>query len=134
MNSISTLSRRETTTEGVPFYRSYDLKLVRDHTFALTRTLTIMHVVTPESPLYGASPAGNVDNEVELAVFVTGTDDTTHQPVFGFRSYDATDILYGARHADVLGYAPDGLLMLDLREFDNVVPTAPIEGFPYPAP
>ncbi len=128
-----TLSRVEKTREGVTFYRNYDLKLVRDRNFALTRTWTVMHTITPDSPLYGTTPEGNVENQVEINVFVQGTDDTTHQPVFGNANYESEKLVYGARHADVLAYAPDGLLTLDLRDFDTLVPTKPIDGFPYPA-
>ena len=42
------------------------------------------------------------------------------------------DILWGSRLADVLRERPDGLLELDVRKFNDVVPTKPTETFPYP--
>ena len=38
------------------------------------------------------------------------------------------------RLADVLSESPEGDVVLDLRHFDEVVPTAPVEGFPFPRP
>ena len=63
---------------------------------------------------------------------IVGTDDTSLQPVHARRRYEAKDIAWGARPADVLSELPDGRLQLDVGKFDAIVPTQPIEGFPYP--
>ena len=63
-----------------------------------------------------------------------GTDDTSLQPVHARRQYEDRDILWGARHADVLSEDDSGRLVLDIRKFHDVTPTTPIEGFPYPRP
>ena len=40
--------------------------------------------------------------------------------------------LWGARHADILRELPDGRLEVDVRKFNDVVPTTPTDVFPYP--
>ena len=63
---------------------------------------------------------------------ISGTDDTSYQPVHARHQYEHADILWGARHADILSETPEGDLVLDLRRFHDVIPTVPTESFPYP--
>jgi inward rectifier potassium channel len=128
------LIRTEKTTEGVTFYRLYDLELSRDRSPVLARSWTVMHPIDEKSPLRGASPEACRADELELAVTVVGTDDTSLQPVHGRRRYLAGDIVWGARLADVLSELPNGKLQLDVRKFDTLVPTEPTASFPYPKP
>jgi inward rectifier potassium channel len=73
-------------------------------------------------------------DEMELVVTLVGIDDTSMQPVHARKRYRDDEILWGARHADILAERPDGTLVLDIRKFHDVTPTEPIDGFPYPLP
>jgi inward rectifier potassium channel len=126
-------TRTVTTQEGVKFYRMVDLVLVRDRTPALARSWTVMHRLDEASPLRGLTPKQCDDDEIEILVSVAGTDDTSLQPVHGRRRYEARDILWGARPADVLSERADGRLQLDVRQFDVFVATKATVAFPYPA-
>jgi inward rectifier potassium channel len=128
------ITRTEKTKEGVLFYRMVDLPLVRERSLALSRSWTVMHQIDEKSPLYGMTPESCDVHEVEITASVVGTDDTSLQPVHARRRYEAKSIVWGARPADVLSERPDGLLQLDVRKFDEVVPTQPTEAFPYPKP
>ena len=77
-------------------------------------------------------PASLKAAEVELVVTVVGVDDTSLQPVHARQTYEDSEIVWGARHADILHEDPDGTLTLDLRRFHEVVPTTPTADFPYP--
>ena len=124
--------RTERTTEGVDFYRLYDVELSRDRSPVLSRSWTVMHAITETSPLFGASPDSCGENEIELTVSVVGTDDTSLQPVHARHRYEVADLVWGARLADVLTERPDGRLTLDVRKFDDIVPSDPTPSFPYP--
>jgi inward rectifier potassium channel len=126
------LMRTERLKEGTIFYRMIDLKLTRHRSPAMQRSWTVMHPIDEHSPLHGATPESAAKDEVELRVNVVGTDDTSLQPVHARRTYLDRDILWGARHADVLSEDAEGRIVLDVRKFHDVTPTAPIEGFPYP--
>jgi inward rectifier potassium channel len=126
------LMRRVHTLEGHVFYRMADLPLVRDRSVAVTRSWTVLHRVDESSPLFGATPESLATEDAELIVSLSGTDDTSYQPVHARRAYEHTDVLWGARHADVLSETPDGNLLLDVRRFDEVEPTKPTDTFPYP--
>ena len=125
-------TRTERLKEGTTFYRLVDLKLTRDRSPAMARSWTVMHPLDADSPLSGATPESLKRDEVELMVTVIGTDDTSLQPVHARRTYLDHEILWGARHADVLSEDRSGNITLDVRRFHHVVPTVPTETFPYP--
>jgi inward rectifier potassium channel len=126
--------RTERTQEGMLFYKMYDLKLVRERSPALTRSFVLMHRIEPGSPLYGETPESIKEKEVEVSVVVAGTDDTSLQPIYAGQTYTDDQIVWGARHADVLHEDPDGALVLDLAKFHTLEPTQRTDDFPYPRP
>ena len=126
------LTRTTTTAEGVLFYRLYDLQLTRDRSPELSRSWTVMHLINEQSPLYGLSPEACKKQEVKIVASVVGTDDTSLQPVHARKRYEAKDVLWGARPADILSELADGRIQLDVGKFDAVVATQPTATFPYP--
>jgi inward rectifier potassium channel len=126
------MMRTETTKEGHSYYRMYDLELARDRSPALSRSWTVLHPITSGSPLYGYTPASVKAEEVEIRVTLSGIDDTSLQPVHAQQIYRDTDIIFGARHADILSEEAGGRLVIDLRRFQEIVPTQPTPEFPYP--
>jgi inward rectifier potassium channel len=123
--------RTEHTLEGRLLYRMYELPLQRDRSPALTRSWTVTHRIVPGSPLYGLTPADMKATEVEVLASVFGTDDTSLQNVHGQRRYVDSEILWGARHVDILKDEGDHMT-LDLRKFHDTEPTQPAADFPYP--
>jgi inward rectifier potassium channel len=126
------MMRTEHLKEGTIFYRMIDLKLTRDRSPAMARSWTVLHTIDASSPLFGHTPESAAKEELEILVNLVGTDDTSLQPVHARHTYVDKDILWGARHADVLSEDAAGNLTLDIRKFDHVTPTDPIDGFPYP--
>lgn len=117
-----TMTRTEVTKEGERYYRMYDLPLVRDRTPQLTRTWTVMHPLTEWSQLKGVDAAAAAAQEIEIGVAVTGLDETSMQTVHARMLYDHTDIAWNHKFAEVLSERPDGGLVVDLNNFDKVVP------------
>jgi inward rectifier potassium channel len=128
------LVRKEVSAEGNVFYRMLDLRLSRQHALSLSRSWAVMHPIDASSPLYGKTPEAVAADETELSVMVVGLDETTMQPIHASHQYFARQILWGARHADILSEAPDGDLIMDLDKFHDTEPTAPSAPFPYPRP
>jgi inward rectifier potassium channel len=126
------LVRTEVTQEGMTLYRLQDLTLVRDTSQALQRSWMVMHTIDEKSPLFGMTPELLAKHEVELLASVTGTDDTSLQPVHARHRYVDTDVVWGARHADILSERADGMIEMDVRKFDDLVATEPTPDFPYP--
>ena len=126
------LMRTEILKEGSTFYRMIDLRLQRDRSPAMARSWTLQHPIDQQSPLFGATPESLAKAEAEILVSLVGTDDTSLQAVHARTRYLHDEIVWGARHADVLSENPDGNLVLDVRRFHELVPTVAIDGFPYP--
>jgi inward rectifier potassium channel len=124
--------RTEKTAEGGTFYRMVDLPLQRERALSLSRSWSVLHPIGPNSPLYGETPESLAAKDVELQVLVIGLDDITMQTIHGAHRYFARQIVWGARHADILSEGDDGDLVLDLRKFQDVEPTRPTADFPYP--
>lgn len=114
------LTRTEQTAEGRTYYRMYDLKLVRDHTISLSRSFTLFHTIDDTSPLSNRSEQRLREEGAELQMLVVGLDDTTMHTVHAAHIYSAEQILWNARHADILSEEKDGTLVLDLRKFHDV--------------
>jgi len=91
-----------------------------------------MHPIDGNSPLHGKTPEALAEDETELSVMVVGLDETSMQPIHASHQYFARQILWGARHADILSEAPDGDLIMDLDKFHDTEPTVASPAFPYP--
>ncbi len=126
--------RRETTTEGSTFYRMVDLRLSRDRALSLTRSWTAIHPIDEHSPFWNQTPESIDEQELEVQVLIVGLDETTMQTVHAGHRYFAHQLLWGARHVDVLVETADGNVVLDLTKFHDTEPTAPTNGFPHPRP
>ncbi len=124
--------RKQIHSEGHTFYPMTDLHLTREHALSLSRSWSVMHVIDSSSPLFGRTPATVADEESELGVMVVGLDETTMQPVHASHQYFAKQIIWGARHSDILSEAENGDLILDMDKFHDTEPTAPTPDFPYP--
>ena len=126
------ITRTEQTAETGVFYRMHDLRLTRERALSLSRSWSVLHPIGPESPLHGQTPESCAEADMELQIMVVGMDDITMQPIHAAHRYFARQILWGARHADILSESPDGNLMLDLNKFHDTVPAEPTPAFPYP--
>jgi len=126
------MTRTEHTKEGVSMYRAYDLKLERDHAPVLSRAWMILHRITAESPLYGSSPASFVKDEIEFMVTLNGADETSGQTLHARKTYHDHEVRWGARYADMLSERPDGVFVVDMACFDQIIATEPRPSFPYP--
>jgi inward rectifier potassium channel len=112
--------RDETTSEGQQFRRFYDLPLVRSRSPAFAMTWTIMHTIDADSPLHGMTPEALRHCAANLAVTITGLDETIAQTVHARREYKASEILVGHRFVDLLSTGPDGDAQVDLRKIHDV--------------
>lgn len=110
----------ERLDEGGIFYRSIDLVLARERAPILSRTWTILHPITEKSPLFGLSLDELKKRELELMITVSGTDETTIQPVLARHRYLIGDLHFNARLADTLREIEGGKLELNLHRFDDI--------------
>jgi inward rectifier potassium channel len=125
------LTRTSKTSEGVSFYRTEDLKLVRERAHALSRSWTLLHRIEGTSPLVGLGPEQFAQSEAEIIVAMSGTDETALQPIHARYTWESPQVVWGARLTDILSEEGD-VMTLDLRGFHSLTETEPTEAFPFP--
>ncbi|MCG3172828.1 MAG: Inward rectifier potassium channel Kirbac3.1 [Myxococcota bacterium] len=116
--------RNETTLEGESFRRIHDLKLVRNSSPVFSLTWTVMHPITEESPLHGATPEDLRRSNAEIIAVVTGVDDTFAQSIHSRHGYTADEIRWGYRFADMLQTGADGRRVLEYAKFHLIEPVS----------
>lgn len=116
------LARQEFTAEGEEVRRFHDLALSRNRNAIFAYSWTAIHPIRPDSPLFGATPESIAAADADLTVSLTGIDETFAQTIYARYSYNAEDIVWGARLADITTHTPEGDFALDMTKFDEVVP------------
>ena len=128
-----TLLRDEATLEGERVRKIHDLSLVRSQSPAFALTWMVLHPIARDSPLYGATAASLLKQEVEIVVTLIGIDETLSQTVHARHSYAADEILFNARFADVFSVLPSGGRTLDLSKFHHTLPLVETKSIDQPA-
>ncbi|HVC45223.1 MAG TPA: ion channel [Candidatus Binataceae bacterium] len=118
-------ARQEVTAEGEDIRRFHDLTLARYRNAIFAYSWTAIHPIQPGSPFYGADLAALTASRAEVIVSLTGTDETFAQTIYARHSYDAADIVWGAKFVDILTRTPTGEVVFDYSHFDEVEPVAP---------
>jgi inward rectifier potassium channel len=116
------LMRDEQTHEGETVYRIHDLTLVRDRSPGLMLTWTIMHPLTPDSPLHGTTATDLIESHAQLRISLTGVDETVAYTVTTRHNYGAEQILFDHRLKDIIYLAPDGDRYFNHQDFHEVLP------------
>ena len=117
-----TLLRAERSPEGMPMWRQRDLKLVRGQSSFFGLSWTLFHVIDESSPLWGETPESLVAKDAEIVVLLAGVDEVLSQTVYARHTYDAKDVRWGYRFADILEAATDERLVVDLTRFHEIEP------------
>ncbi len=128
-----TVLKPEMSAEGERMRRLHDIKLVRGDTPLFTLTFQGMHVIDDQSPLHGVTPELLRAGEMRFIVTVTGLDATFATTIHGRHIYQADEVVWNARFADVLSNRPDGRLQLDYGKFHEIVP-APVRWVAFAGP
>lgn len=114
------LARAEVTVEGEDVWRFYDLELKRYRNATFRHSWTVVHPIRPGSPLYAASAESLAAAFAEIVVSMTGIDGVLVQTVYARHTYDASDVVWGARLTDVMIKLSQGDFAIDYGKFDGV--------------
>ncbi|HZS41860.1 MAG TPA: ion channel [Polyangia bacterium] len=115
--------RNEVTVEGERIRRIYDLKLARGRTAVFTLSWTAYHPITPDSPLFGATPETLQASETAIVASFTGIDDTFSQTVHARHTYTYDEIVWSGKFADIMKRTDAGERIIDYSKFHDVVPS-----------
>ncbi len=110
------------TKEGTVMRRFVDLKLERNHVTTWLLTWTLTHRVDETSPLWGLSRDDLLAQEAEIILAVTGTDETLAQSVIAYHCYEAEQIMWDRRFADIFARTPEGRFSMNCGHLSETLP------------
>jgi inward rectifier potassium channel len=109
---------QEVTLEGKRIRRIYDLELVRSDQPMFFLTWTIMHAITPSSPLYHLTAADMAAKEMIFLIRIVGFDESIAQDIQMRQSYTHEQIVWGHQFVDLVHAKPnDDAIHIDYKKF-----------------
>lgn len=117
--------RDELDESGGLLRRYHDLPLVRDRTPSFSLTWTAVHPIDERSPLAGLNPETLAGCNALLMVSIVGVDESFMQEIHARRVYQASEVAWNVRYADVLSRTGSGRLRLDYNLLHQVEPLEP---------
>ena len=104
--------------------RFIDLKLERNHATIWLLTWLLTHKIDETSPLWGLSRDDLLAQEAEIILAVGGTDETLAQSVQAYHCYEAEEIMWDRRFADVFARTPEGRFSMNFGNLNETLPLA----------
>jgi inward rectifier potassium channel len=115
-----TLARQVKTREGLVMRRFQELSLVRARSPLFALSWTVMHQLDEKSPLHGATRESLLEEQAELIIVMSGTDETYAATIHARHSYLPHEIHWNKRFADIIAMRADGRRSIDLRRFHDL--------------
>jgi inward rectifier potassium channel len=107
--------------ESVRRYRPLPLDRAKVTFFPLA--WTIVHPITPESPLWGLSPEQLEARDAEFLLLLSGIDDTFAATVHARTSYKTAELDWDHKFTNIFNPSgDDGVLSMDISRLDEVQP------------
>jgi len=124
VSAMLTLGRME-MCEGKLTRRFYTLELERSKVTFLPVQWVIVHPINEASPLHGWTEEQWLASQAEVYILLAGIDETFTQQVHSRSSYQAKEMVWGAKFRDIYGggAGPDGILRINsglLHEYDRM--------------
>ncbi|MEZ4919459.1 MAG: ion channel [Saprospiraceae bacterium] len=94
------INQKEDNGSLVRRFYTLDLEISRVSFFSLS--WTVVHALTPQSPLHGFTKENILDSNTEFLVLVKGTDEANQQLVHARRSYTGDDLIWNARFSPAI--------------------------------
>ena len=104
--------------------RRFDaLDLERTNVSFLPLAWTIVHPITPESPLYGVTREDVDRSDAELLVLIRATDETFAAVVHTRSSYKPSEVRVGYKFVDLYNEVVEGEpISIDIRKLSRIEP------------
>ncbi len=120
------ITRDEVLADGERMRRVYDLPLRRSTSPIFSMSWLATHAIDAQSPLAGVTPEALAAGNVNVIVTFQGIDDRLAATVHTRYAYNAKDIVFGHRFADILRTDPEtGRPYLDFEVFHTTEPVLP---------
>ena len=101
----------------------YDLSLERTRVVFFPLSWTVVHPIDSTSPMWGLTHADLLKAEAELLVLLIGTDETVSQSVHSRSSYQASEIIWGAKFSNMfMRTEAEGIIGMNLSRIHEIEP------------
>jgi inward rectifier potassium channel len=82
---------------------------------------TVVHPIDAVSPMWGLTHKDLVNGDAELLVLLIGTDETVSQTVHSRSSYQADEIVWGAKFANMfMRTEAEGIIGMNLSRIHDI--------------
>jgi len=98
----------------------YPLALERNSVDLFTLHLTVVHPITADSPLSGATPESLRAAQAELLILINAHEETFSTRVTARASYYWDEIRWDAKFASVFATSTDGVVAIDVERLDRL--------------
>ncbi len=85
---------------------------------------TVVHPITHDSPLRGATPAMMADADAEFVISVKAHEETFSTRVAAKMSYRYDEVRWDVKFASIFAHAGDGVIAIDVERLDRTEPLA----------
>jgi inward rectifier potassium channel len=117
LDASVTMARFE-TVNGKRQRMFYPLKLERRFVSFFTLGWTLVHPITPDSPLWEKTQSDLIESQTEFLVVLQGLDDILYQKMHSRTSYIADEVVWNAKFADMYLKRP-GPVAIDVRRLSE---------------
>ena len=109
--------------DGLTLRKFYELELERNRVVFFPLSWTVVHPITPKSPMWGLKHADLVEADAELLVLLIGTDENLSQIVHSRSSYEAGEIVWGAKFVNMfMRNETEGIIGMNLNRIHEIEP------------
>jgi inward rectifier potassium channel len=106
---------------GSAVRKFYELNLERNRVVFFPLSWTVVHPIDLASPIWGLTHADLVNGDAELLVLLIGTDETVSQTVHSRSSYQADEIVWGAKFATMfMRTEAEGIIGMNLSRIHDI--------------
>ncbi|HET9634984.1 MAG TPA: ion channel [Gemmatimonadaceae bacterium] len=117
------LTKVEPTPNGSTVRRFYELALERQRVVFFPLSWTVVHPIEANSPMWGLTHQDLLAAEAELLVLLIATDETISATVHSRSSYQADEIVWGAKFANMfLRSESEGIIGMNLDRIHEIEP------------
>ena len=108
------------SVDGKRVRRFYPMELERNFVAVLPANWTIVHPISPQSPIFGWSKEQLLEAEAEFIVLVNAVDETYSQTVYSRSSYSAHQMEWGRKFA-MMFFEEGSQAVLDLERLNETI-------------
>ena len=117
------LTKIEPTPNGSTARKFYELALERQRVVFFPLSWTVVHPIDANSPMWGLTQEDLLAAEAELLVLLIATDETISATVHSRSSYQADEIVWGAKFANMfLRSESEGIIGMNLDRIHEIEP------------